>query len=289
MIKRIVALFALAILASSCVTLPHSAHPLGAKAMTKPMAPEEGIELMIPVEGGMSFYNLNSNDFFDEPTMLDEISLRSYYGEAGLSFSKKIGDRKSHAAFSGGLSLFTYSGRSVGSREAEDFGLSPRQNYQGNGGRLNFSFDMNYDLEKDSKICWRILNVQLSYAMENGSYSNYRQVAIDSSAGRYSFDPYDNEYRVVAANSNFLSTHYYTEVLWDYDNYGFGIGLGGINFYSQNDLGVWGAYLFSPTMHIGFNVYDFYARLNFGTLNPSSSIFGGTSNTNVLIGYRFQL
>lgn len=289
MTRKIVALLAIAIGASSCVTLPHSAHPIGPKPMEKPTAPKEKIEIMIPVEGGIGFYNLSSSDFFDEPTMLDEISLRNYFGEAGVSFSKKIGaaaDAK--GAFSGGASFFTYSGRSIGSEEAEEFGIDVRQDLQGNGGRLNLSFDLNYDLGS-SAVCWRVFNAQLSYAAESGGYSNYRQVAIDSSAGRRGFSSSDNEYRVVQANSDFLSSHFYTEVILNYEDFGFSFALGGINYYSQTELDVWESYMFSPTFHLGFNFQDFYIRFNLGNFNPSSSIFGGTSNRNLLLGYRVRL
>lgn len=289
MTRKILALLAIAIGASSCVTLPHSAHPLGPKPMEKPTAPKEKVEIMIPVEGGIGFYNLSSSELFDEPTMLDEISLRNYFGEAGISFSKKVGtDKDAKGALSGGASFFTYSGRSIGAPEAEDLGLSARQNFQGNGGRANLSFDLNYDFGSSS-VCWRVFNAQVTYAAESGGYSNYRQVAIDSSAGRYGFSSSDNEYRVVSANSDFLSSHYYTEVILNYENYGFSFALGGINYYAQTDLGVWNSYRFSPTFHLGFNLQDFYIRLNLGNFNPSTAVFGGSSNRNLLIGYRIRL
>lgn len=287
MIKRLSILSLLAIIASSCVNLPHSAHPLGVKTMQKPIAPAEKTKFMVPVEGGLAFYNVNETNFIDDPDMLDQINLRSYFGEAGLSFSHHLGSGNSPAALSGGLSAFTYAGRSVGPAIAETYGVSPRQNYQGTGGRFNLSFDLNYRYS-DFDFCWRLVNVQLTYAVESGTYGNYRQVAIDSSEMGFFNEPFENESRVVSPNSDFLSGHYYTELIWDFENYGLNFGLGFINYYEQGDFGVWDNYMFSPSLHLGLNIDKFYARLNMGSLNPSAALFGGNSNTNILLGYRLE-
>lgn len=284
--KSFLMICALAMLSTACVNLPHSAHPLAANAMEKPVAPEdEELKLMIPLSGGLAFYDIDP-PFAEDATMLNDVNLQSYFGEAGISFSKSL-SKKSGTAFSGGLSMFSYSGRSIGPEESEQFGMNRRQSYSGYGGRINLSIDLNYEMSRKSNLCWRVFNVQHTFAAESGTYGDYRQIAIDSSY-TYFLDPFDNELRATPAASNFMSTHFYSELILDYETYGFTFGLGFLNHLYQTDLGVWESYIFNGTMHVGFNIRDFYARFNFGSLT-SIYPFADPFNMNMLVGYRVQL
>lgn len=256
--------------------------------MEKPIAPDEGLSFMIPLEGGLASYTLDLPNPFEDPDMLEKVDLQSYFGEIGFSLSSRLDSGTNYFAISGGLSAFSYSGRAIGVKAAEQYGLNPRQDYQGLGGRFNFSLDRNYHYS-DWQFCWRTLNIQISYAEESGSYSNYRNVAEDSRQQASYLDPLEHEREAVPGSSDFLSTHYYTELIFDYDRYGFVFGLGLINYLYQSEYGGWGTYRLSPTGHLGFNVHNFYARLNLGSLNPSAAIFSGSSSNNVMLGYRINL
>lgn len=267
----------------SCTTVPHSAHSLSTNALQKPNNPEE-LTVIIPVMIGVSFYD--TEPAFDESrSMVNDLNLRSYYGEGGLSFSNPLSE-DGPAALSGGLSLFSYLGRSIGPEEAEIFGLNRQQEYRGTGGRLNLSIDLNYE-NRSNKVCWRVFNIQGNYAVETGSYSNYRQIAIDSS--NIGFNLLENIDRVTPAGSAYLGMHYYSEVLIDYDDYYLSFGLGFINHFKQDEIGIWENYLLSGNAHFGFGVNNFYARINFGNNNSIFGNLAGTLNANMNVGYRWFL
>ncbi len=282
--KKPILLFTfLLLLSSACVTIPHSAHSIAATSLEKPIAPEEGTKIMVPVSGGVSFYDVDP-PFAEDRDLLNDVNLRSYFGEAGVSFAKRL-QAGSPAGISGGISAFSYSGRSIGPEEALLYGQQRRNRFQGYGGRLNFGFDLNYDADR-SRITWRVFNAQVCYARESGAYGEYRQVAIDSSRGYNLF--YNSEYQVTPSASDFLSAHFYTEVIFDYMDYGLVFGIGGLSHYSQDDIGSWSNYLFSGSLHAGFNIKNFYARVNFGTISLSFLPVGGPFDMNLVAGYRFK-
>lgn len=271
------------ILLSSCIALPHSAHSLGANAIEKPIATkDESIALLFPVTGGVSYYDVDPFVDYDR-RIFNSLSTRSYFGEAAISFSRPF-NTGSLAALSGGISGFGYSGRAIGSADAVNYNLSPRQNFTGFGGRINLGIDLNWEIE-DGMIAWRILNIQHTYALESGSYTQYRDFVLDSVANNAVL--YNDEF-VVQGNTDFRSTQTYTELSVEQGDFGYSFGLGLIYYMYADEFRVWEGYQLNGTMHFGLHYKKFYGRVNLGSIIPSVGILPGPLSANMMLGYRHR-
>lgn len=273
----------LGFLMSSCVTLPHSAHSLGANAIEKPIATkEESIAVLFPVTGGVAYYDVDPFVDFDEE-LYNSISMRSYFGEAAISFSRPFVPG-SLAALSGGISGFGYSGRAVGPVEALNYGWDPSQSFSGFGGRLNLGIDLNWEIP-EGMIAWRVLNIQHTYAVESGSYAQYRDFVLDSAGSHYVIA---NDEFVVPGNTDFRSTQTYTELSVEQGDLGYSFGLGLIYYMYLDESRFWEGYQINGTMHFGIHYREFFGRVNLGSIVPSAGTLPGPLSANLMAGYRYR-
>lgn len=282
MLRKLFSLLVFILSLSSCVTLPHSAHPLAANAIEKPIASrEEKVAFLFPVTGGLALYDVDPLTGF-HPSPSNSLAMRSYFGEAAIGVSRPF-RQGSLAAIGGGLSAFGYSGQARGPEDAIMNNIDLNPSYSGFGGRLNLSLDLNYEIEK-GMIAWRVLNLQYTYALESGRYPEYRQAIIDSNLS----SSIDGEFLVVPGASDFRSTQIYTELAAQEGEMGLSFGLGLIGYNYEDRQGLWGPYQINGTIHLGLSYNRFYGRLNLGSIVPAAGTLPGPLSVNMMLGYRYR-
>lgn len=282
MIKKLFLIGGLSLLFSACVTIPHSAHPLGANAIEKPIAKRtESIAWLVPIIGGVAYYDVDPLTG-DTRGLANSLAMRSYFGEAALSFSRPFNEG-GLAAIGGGISGFGYSGRALGPEETLDYGLSRTQAYSGFGGRLNLSLDLNYPID-DGMIAWRILNFQYTYALESGRYSDYRQFVIDSNNASF----FESEYFTIPSTSDFRCTQLYSEIAVHQGDFGLTFGLGIITYSYEDEPGLWAGYHVNGAAHLSLFYRRFYGKVNLGSIVPAVGPLPGPLSANMMLGYRYQ-